>query len=166
VGRYLSLPILVIAAILQSTLVPEIRVGGGGPDLILMSVLSWMLLAGTEEGIVWAMVGGIVQDLISGIPTGTSALALVVVAFGANLVFGTIARNNLILPPIVAAMGTVVYHLMLVVLLSILGRNVAIAYVLVYVTLPSIVFNFVLMLPIFRLLGVAFNASRPRRVTL
>lgn len=165
-GRYLSLPILVIAAILQSTIVPAIRVGGGGPDLILMAVLCWMLLAGTEEGIVWAMVGGIVQDLISGIPTGTSALALVVVAFGVNLAFGTIARNNIIIPPIVAALGSIVYHLILIVLLSILGHNVAIAYVLMYVTLPTVVFNFVLMLAIFRLLGIAFNASRPRRVSL
>jgi len=166
VGRYLSLPILVVAAILQSTVVPAIRIGGGGPDLILMAVLSWMLLADTQEGIVWAMVGGIVQDLISGIPTGTSALALVVVAFGVNLTLGSVARNNLILPPVVAVLGTVVYHLILIVLLSILGRNVAILYVLVYVTLPTMAYNFVLMLPVFRLLGIAFGASRPRRVTL
>ena len=165
-GRYLSLPILVIAAILQSTVVPEIRIGGGGPDLILMAVLSWMLLADTEEGIIWAMVGGIVQDLISGIPTGTSALALVFVAFAANLAFGPLARNNVVIPPIAVALGTVLYHLILAVLLSILGRNVAFVYMLVYVTFPTVLFNFVLMLPMYRLLGVAFGASRPRRVTL
>ncbi|MDN4552600.1 rod shape-determining protein MreD, partial [Salmonella enterica] len=72
-GRYLSIPILLIAAILQSTVVPQFRLGGGGPDLIMMAVLSWILLSNAEEGAFWAVVGGIIQDLISGLPTGTTA---------------------------------------------------------------------------------------------
>jgi len=53
VGRYISFPVLLVVVILQSTVVPYFRVAGGGPDLILMVVLSWMMLAGLEEGLVW-----------------------------------------------------------------------------------------------------------------
>ncbi len=165
-GRYLSIPILVIAAILQSTVIPAIRIGSGGPDLIFMLVLSWMMLADTQEGIVWAMVGGITQDLVSGLPTGTSALALVIVAFLVNLVFGPIARNNLIIPPVVIAAGTVFYHLLLIGLLAVLGRSVPISYTLTYVTFPTLLFNVILCLPVYRLMGAVYGASRPRRVTL
>src|SRR5512147_1633012 len=105
-----------------------------------MLVLSWMMLADTQEGIIWAMVGGITQDLISGLPTGTSALALVIVAFLVNLVFGPIAHNNLIIPPVVIAAGTVFYHLLLIALLAVLGRSVPISYTLTYVTFPTLVF--------------------------
>jgi rod shape-determining protein MreD len=166
VGRYLSLPILLIAAILQSTVVPEIRIGGGGPDLILMFVLSWTLLADTEEGLIWAVIGGVIQDLTTGLPTGTSALALVIVAFAANLVLGPVGRGNLIFPPIVIVIGTVLYHLLLMVLLAVLGRGVTFSYALTYVTFPTVVFNLVLMLPVFRVMGIIFEASRPHRVTL
>ncbi|HVO43543.1 MAG TPA: rod shape-determining protein MreD, partial [Aggregatilineales bacterium] len=76
-GRYLSIPLLFIAVILQTTVIPEIRIGGGGPDLVLMMVISWGLLAEADEAIFWAVVGGIIQDLAIGLPTGMSALALV-----------------------------------------------------------------------------------------
>ncbi len=165
-GRYLSIPFLVVAAVLQSTVIPAIRIGGGGPDLIFMLVLSWMMLADTQEGLVWAMVGGITQDLVSGLPTGTSALALVIVAFLANIVFGPIARNNLIIPPAVIGAGTVLYHLLLIGLLAVLGRPVPISYTLTYVTFPTLLFNVVLSLPDYRLMGAVYGASRPRRVTL
>jgi len=166
VGRYISLPILIIAAVLQSTVIPEIRIGGGGPDIILMLVLSWTLLAGLEEGLVWAMVGGILQDIISGIPTGTTALALVVVVFLVNLVLGTIGRNNLVFPLFVAIIGTLLYELVLSLVLAVLGHTISPSYILIYVTLPTVAFHFILILPIFRVMGFAFEASRPRPVTL
>ncbi len=164
--RYISLPILIIAAILQSTVIPEIRIGEGGPDLILMLVVSWTLLAGIEEGIVWALIGGIVQDLLNGTPTGTSALALVVLVFLITLAIRPVSRKNLILPPLVAAVGTVLYHLLLIVLFTVVGRPVSISYTLPYVTLPTMLFNAVLMLPVFRVMGLVYESSRPRRVTL
>jgi rod shape-determining protein MreD len=166
VGRYISLPLLLVAVVIQSTIVPEIRVGNGGPDLILMMTLSWAMLAGLEEGIVWALVGGILQDLSIGIPTGTTALALVIVVFLSDLVIGQIGRNNLIFPPLVIGIGTVVYHFLLAVLLSIIGRPVSIPYMLTYITLPTLAFHVVMILPIFRIMGWIFQASRPKRVTL
>jgi len=166
VTRYISLPILIIAAILQSTIIPEIRIGGGGPDLIVMLVVSWTLLAGIEEGTVWALIGGVVQDLLNGTPTGTSALALVALVFLITLALRPVSRKNLVVPPLVAAAGTALYHLMLIVMLTVVGHPVAISYSLPYVTLPTVLFNTVLMLPVFRVMGAVYESSRPRRVTL
>jgi rod shape-determining protein MreD len=166
VGRYISIPLLLIAAVIQSTIVPEIRVGNGGPDLILMMVLSWTMLAGLEEGIVWAFVGGILQDLMIGIPTGTTALALVIVVFLSDLVVGQIGRNNLIFPPLVLAAGTLIYQVILAIFLSILGRPVSFTYMLSFVTIPTLAFNVLMILPAFRIMGWIYQASRPRRVTL
>lgn len=132
----------------------------------MMAVLSWILLSNAEEGAFWAVVGGIVQDLISGLPTGTTALALVLITFVINLIFGQIARNNFIIPPIAAALGTALYHVLLIVLLSALGRNIAIVYVLINVTFPTLLFNLALITPVYRLLGWVYGASRPRRVSL
>ncbi len=171
-GRYISLPVLLVFVILQSTVVPYFRIAGGGPDLILMVVLSWMMLAGLEEGLIWAIVGGILQDLVTGVPTGTTALALVVIAGLENLVLGPVGKGNLIIPPFVVSVCTLLYQALLAVLLailgrlSILGRSADLGYVLTYVTLPSVMFNVILMLPIFRLVGFVFQATRPRRVSL
>jgi len=166
VNRYISLPILIIAAILQSTVIPEVRIAGGGPDLILMLVISWTLLSGIEEGVIWALIGGILQDILNGIPTGTSALALVILVFLITLVMRPISRKNLVVPPLIITVGTALYHLLLVVLFTAVGHPVSVNYTLPYVTLPTTLFNAVLILPVFRVMGAVYESSRPRRVTL
>ena len=165
-GRYLSIPVLFIAIILQTTVIPEIRVARGGPDLILMMVVSWGLLTDLDEGFWWAIVGGIYQDLSSGLPTGVSALALVIIVFLNKLALGTIERTNIFVPPLVIAVTTVLYHLLLIAALAALNRPVPILPSLAEVTLPTVIFNFVLMVPMFRLMGAIFEASRPRSVSL
>jgi rod shape-determining protein MreD len=166
VSRYFSLPLLLVVVVIQVTVVPKFRIAEGGPDLVLLLVLSWMLLAGMEEGVIWAILGGVLQDLITGIPLGTTALALVVVSSTANLIVGEVGPGNLIYPPIIAAAGTVLYHVLLVVLFSLIGRPVELGHTLLYVTLPTALFNVVLSVPIFRVMGRVFKATRPRHVSL
>jgi rod shape-determining protein MreD len=129
--------------------------------------LSWVLLADVTEGFAWAIVGGIMQDLLNGLPTGTTALALVAVAFMVNAVVGVVDRHNLVIPPLAMLAGTVLYQLILVVLLAVLtGRALAIGYTITSITLPTLIYNVILTLPVFRLMGLVYEASRPRRVTL
>lgn len=168
-GRYISIPLLLVAAIIQSTVVPEIRIAGGGPDLVLMMVLSWVMLAGLPEGLYWAIVGGLLQDVINGVPTGTTALCLVLVSTLSDVVLGPVDKSNLILPPLVLAAGTVIYHLLLGLILAAFGRGLPISafpYLLTNITFPTMMFDVVLILPIFRIMAIFYTRTRPRRVTL
>jgi rod shape-determining protein MreD len=130
------------------------------------------MLSGLEEGLVWAVVGGVMQDLIIGLPTGTSALAFVAIVSLESLVLGPVGRNNLIFPPLVIVIGTVLYQAILAFILAVLGRLSIVSrlsdvnYVITFVVLPTLAFNTVFILPLFRLFGLMFEASRPRRVTL
>lgn len=165
-GRYFSLPILLAAVILQSTVMPEFQIRSGRADLIFTLILSWTLLAGMEQGIVWALVGGILQDLVSGMPLGTSALVLTVIMFAVATITGQIGRSNILIPPLVAAGSTAVYHLLLMILYSVLGRPSPMGYSLLNVTLPTVLLNTILILPVYRILGALFEAIRPRRVSV
>ena len=49
-------------------MLPHLRVGNAQPDLTLLVVGAWSLRRGVEEGAVWAVVGGIVLDLMSAGP--------------------------------------------------------------------------------------------------
>jgi len=89
-----------------------------------------------------------------------------------HFVLGPVHRNNLILPPIVLAAGTVLYQFVLAVILAALGRLSVMgqvgdfSYVLTYITLPTLVYDTILILPVYRVMGLVFKASRPSRVTL
>jgi len=164
IGRYFSLPLLLIAAILQSTLMPDFQIQSGRADLLFNLVLAWALLAGSNQGVIWALIGGVCRDLVDGLPLGLSAIALIVVVFSISRVVGPIDRSNWLLPSLLAAIGTGAYHLLLIGLYSLFGHSVPIAYSLLNVTLPTVVMNTLLMLVVFRVMGAFHGATTPKRV--
>lgn len=165
-GNYIGIPILALAAILNSALMPEFRLASGAPDLVFLLVVSWGLLADVRGAMFWAVVGGVFQDWLSIAPLGTSALGMVIVVFAADSVFGDVSRRNVLIPPVVALVGTVVYHLAVLLVLRLTGTAVPIGRGLFYVTLPTMLYNTFLVLPVYRVMGVVHYWLQPRRVRL
>ncbi|MCC7207064.1 MAG: rod shape-determining protein MreD [Anaerolineae bacterium] len=163
--RYFGLPLLILAAVLQVTVVPEFRIADGGPDLVLMMGVSWILLAGMDEGLIWTIFGGLLLDVLQGTPMGTAALALVVAVSLPAVALGQLGRGSALLPALAAVSATGIYHLVLMVLYIVIGAPADIGYTLLYVTLPTAIFNAVLIIPVYRLLGVVYSATRPPGVT-
>jgi rod shape-determining protein MreD len=163
-GGYLSIPILTVVVLVQAVLAPELRLWGGAPDFVLMFVLAYSLLAGFERGVVWALVGGILHDLISAVPMGTTALALVATCAAAGYVLGKLPTRSLIYPPLAAGVGTFIMHGITLVILSLTGRPLNILQTALYVTVPTTIYNGVLMAGVYWLVGRFFNSARTRRV--
>lgn len=161
---YLSIPLFAVAVIVQSSILSQLRIGGGQPDLVLVLVLSWALMAGFERGVVWAIVGGVTHDLVSDIPIGTTSLALVIVVALAVAVMGQVNPRNLLYPTVAAGPATLVAHLVVLVVLTLVGRPLPIGEMLGYATLPAMVYNIVMIPVIYRILGSIYGASRPRRI--
>jgi rod shape-determining protein MreD len=165
-SNYIGIPILVTAAILNVTVMAALQLGGGTPDLVFLLVVSWAMLVDLPHALFWAVVGGVTQDMLSVAPLGTSALGLVVVAFVADSIFGDVPRTNLLIPPVVAAAGTVVYHLGILAVLWLVDYRVPLERGLFYVTLPTVIYNTILIVPVFRILGMIHRWLTPHRVRL
>jgi rod shape-determining protein MreD len=158
--RYLSLPLLLLAALLQATIVHEFRIGEAGPDLVLLVALAWGLLAGIEEGLLWAIVGGILLDLIAGNALGTSSLALVLAVGGICVLTGPIGKGNILLAVPLAAAATFILHLALVGIFFLAQTRVPLFYALLNITLPSALYNGLLMLVIYVLVGLLYRQPK------
>lgn len=165
-GNFLGLLLLSMVAILKSTLMPHLQVYGGSPDLVFLIVLSWALLAPHTEAFTWAFMGGVVQDLLSGAPVGTSALGLLVVAFIANQMQTQLYRSNLFIVLFLTLVGSVILHLVTMGVLFFSNYTVDWTYNLVYVTLPTVVLNLILIVPIFRIMMGLYDRFSPRIETL
>ncbi|HLA45125.1 MAG TPA: rod shape-determining protein MreD, partial [Aggregatilineales bacterium] len=74
---YIGFPLLLLAAIIDASVLVQIRYLNGQPALLLMLVISWALLNDLPESLPWAVMGGIFADLLSVSLLGTSSLALV-----------------------------------------------------------------------------------------
>lgn len=164
---HIGIPLFLIAALLQATVFPQFRVFDGQPDLLVVIVLAWAIVDQGQEGVVWAFVGGFVLDLFSGAPLGVSSLALVPVAYSINILESQLYRESVLLPIALMAGGSAVYHLLYLILLRFLvGYRVIWSDALLFVSLPSIVIDMILIVPALQVLAVLYDLSHPKRVSI
>jgi len=141
VTLYLAVPLLVIAAILQSTLVSHFRILGVFADLPLLVVASWGLLRGPREGLSWGFLAGVAVDLFSGAPFGAATFGLMAVGFLSGLGQSTVFRSQFFLPLLVVLLATVVYDMLFLIVTWISGFPVSWLDSLFRLVLPSAVLN-------------------------
>jgi len=152
ISGYLGLAVLLGLVLIQSSIGPFLTIVGVHPDLVLVAVISWTILRGPEEGLVWAIIGGIGLDLLSGGPFGVMTIALVITSLLASLGYGRVFGGYLILPLALTFPLSLVYYLTYTLLLSVLNEPIAWLPALTSVILPASVMNIVAMLFLFPLL--------------
>jgi rod shape-determining protein MreD len=163
----IGIPLFILASLVQATVLSHLRVYGGQPDLIVIVVLAWAILDRDQEGMVWAFVGGLFLDLLSGAPLGISSLAMVPVAFLVGLTEAQVYRENVGLPLLMGLVGALAYHIFYLLLLRFFGGMIVPwSEALVYVTLPSVVFDVILVIPAMRLLSRWYTKLHPRQVRI
>jgi rod shape-determining protein MreD len=146
--KYLvGVPLMLFAAVCQSTVLAQLRFFGGTLDLVLVLTLSWALTGEWQGGAIWGLVGGLGLDLLSGAPLGLTAVAQMTVAYLASLTEGRLWRSHVLLPLAAILIGSAIYHLITLILLNLTDNPIPIWESLWRITLPSVLINTVLMLP-------------------
>ena len=142
-----GIPILASLAAIQATLMTQFRVLGGAPDLILLAVIAWALVAPDPDGMLWALFGGLAIDLLSGGPFGMNAILLVIITYLAGFSEDRFWESHFLLPLAAVMVASLLYHGMTLGVLAALGRSVDWGLSLGYVTFPSVFFNLILTIP-------------------
>jgi rod shape-determining protein MreD len=87
VRRLLALAlVLVVAVLVQSTVLARLTVAGVRPDLLVLAVVSVAVATDPTTGAVFGFVAGLVADLLFDLPVGVSALVYVAVGFAVGTV--------------------------------------------------------------------------------
>ncbi len=141
---YLIVPFLVVVVILQATVVPHLAVWGVFADLPVLLVVSWGLLRGPREGILWGFIAGVVVDLISGAPFGAATLSLMLVGFLSGLGKNSAFTVHIVFPAVIMFLATVLYNVCFLLIVWISGQPVIWLDSFVRIVLPSAVLNAVL----------------------
>jgi rod shape-determining protein MreD len=87
VRRVLALAaVLVVAVLVQSTVLAELRLAGVRPDLLVLAVVAVAMATDAGTGAVFGFVTGLVADLLFDLPVGVSALVYTAVGFAVGTV--------------------------------------------------------------------------------
>ncbi|MBI3287493.1 MAG: rod shape-determining protein MreD [Chloroflexi bacterium] len=134
--------LLSLTGLLQASLLSHLS-GGNNLDLTLVLVVSWSLLRGPREAILWGFIGGLVLDLLSGWPTGLSALLLTLIATLISLGQERFYRGLPILPLGAMVVASLLYHTALLLVGGLLGRRVDLLSEISNSLVPALVANLV-----------------------
>jgi rod shape-determining protein MreD len=160
-----GVPLLTLAAVIESSVLPSLRVTGGGTlNLVLVFVLSWTLAGDWNGGLIWGFLGGLLLDLLSGGPFGASALALVLAAYVASLSEGQFWRSHLLLPLAAALLCTLVYYGVVLLVLALSGAALDWLRAITGVLLPALLINTLASVPVFWLLRFLHELIYPAPV--
>lgn len=113
-----------IAALLEASLAPYLKVGDANLHPVLVLAVIWTIAAGFERGIVVAFVGGLLLDILFSRPLGASAFALLVAVGGATLIVQPMSRLRTLAPIIAVPILSLVNSLLVYVLTSSAGSTV------------------------------------------
>ncbi len=158
----IGIPLLTLLAVLQSAILAHIRLLDGRPDLVLLAIIGWGVVGRGREAMILGLIGGLLLDLLSGIPFGASAIALVLVAYLASLSEGRLWEAHLLMPLGVTLIGSLIYHGLTVAALMLAGHTIDLRIAAMRVLLPSTFLNLILALPAAQLAGALRRSiSRP-----
>jgi rod shape-determining protein MreD len=78
--------VLVVAVLVQSTVLAGVRLGGVRPDLLVLAVVAVAMASDATTGALFGFVTGLVADLLFDLPVGVSALVYTAVGFAVGTV--------------------------------------------------------------------------------
>jgi rod shape-determining protein MreD len=138
-----------VAAILQVTLLTNLDVNHGAPDLVLVTLVSVALLRGTIFGAVAGFGAGLVVDTATLQTLGVSSLLLTIAGYWIGRYGETTGRDRTHAPFVSVGVVTLLYSIGALVLHYMLG-DPASAYRVLIQALPfQLLFNLLLTLPVY-----------------
>jgi rod shape-determining protein MreD len=155
--------LLVLISVLEASVLPYFRLNSGHPNLVLLVVVAWSIRSDWDESVFWAFIGGIIQDLNSIVPLGTSVIPLVLSVFAVKFIITQIEGLTLLVYWGVVMAGMFVGHIVLFVTLGLVGYGIDLVPTVRYFMLPSLIYQLVLALPIYWMVRGLQNLFPNRR---
>jgi rod shape-determining protein MreD len=108
-GFYAIIPLVIVLAILQATLLPALPVFGIVPGLWLVVAVAWSLFRGMREGLIVAFVAGLLIDLFSAGPLGVTSLSLILAIAVVTYLLHFLPKNQTLVPALLVALATLLF---------------------------------------------------------
>ena len=144
-----AFPLLGLAVILQSSIVSQIKLLSGYADLPLVMVAAWALQPRVRSAWHWAVLACVMLGFISSMPWLILVVGYLVVVFAAQVLQGRVWQAPLLAMFSLTFFGTLFMHLLAFAALRILGTPFAFGDVMGLITLPSLLLNMLISIPIY-----------------
>ena len=145
----IAFPLLGLAVILQSSAVSQVRLLLGYADLPLVLLAAWALQEQVESSWHWGVLTCLFSGFISSMPVPVVIAGYLGVVFVARILQRRVWQAPLLAMFSVVFLGTLFSHVVSFVVLSFLGTPFVFGDVMGLITLPSLLLNMLLAIPVY-----------------
>jgi cell shape-determining protein MreD len=156
--------LLTITAILQNSVVSQLRMLEGAADLVLLVLLAWILVTEGRQAWIYAAMAGFLIGISSALPIWVPVLGYSIFIQIVRFIQRQVWQVPIWLLVISTFLGTLVVTGVEVIYLWITGTPLDLIQVLNIVILPSLVLNMLLALPLYALVGEIAKMIYPKEV--
>jgi rod shape-determining protein MreD len=153
--------IIVVALLIQLTLINSITILGLKPDLIMIVVVVFSLLKGGKEGTISGFVSGLLQDIFSTGLLGINALAKTVIGFTCGIFKEKIFYEHILfLIPVITFVASFMQSILMFLLLRSFGIEYGLAWSIKQIALPEALYSSLLSPFIFLAINKLFQTIK------
>jgi rod shape-determining protein MreD len=144
-----AFPLLLLAVILQSSIVSQVKLLAGYADLPLLLLGAWTLQNRVRSAWHWAALGSVMIAYVSAMPWPVVVIGYFAVVYVAQSLRQRVWQAPLLAMFSVTFIGTLVFHFLSFAVLRILGTPFEVADVVGLITLPGLLLNMLFSIPVY-----------------
>jgi len=142
-----ALPLLLLAVILQSAIVSQVKLLSGYADLLLLLLAAWALQKRVKSAWHWAALGCGMLMFVSAMPWPVLIIGYFAVIYIAQALQRRVWQAPMLAMFSVTFIGTLFLHFLSYIVLQVLGTPFVLSEVLGLITLPSLLLNMLFSIP-------------------
>lgn len=149
--KLISIPVLLAALMLQMVAVSRLRLIGGTADLVLMVLIAWGMQEQVKDLWFWVVVASLMTSFVSALPVFAVVAGYLFAAFFIWFLKQQVWQSPILAMFLATAVATLVQNLAAIFTLQISGSPISFSEGFNLVTVPSMLLNFLLVLPFYAL---------------
>lgn len=143
------IPVLVLLLMLQLAIVSRIQMLNGAADIMLISLIALSIQKNIPTVWVWGLAGGLMVSLVTALPFIVPIAGYLLIVIAGRAIQRSVVHAPVLAMFLISIVGTLFVHALSMIALFINGVNVSIADSLTRITMPSVLLNLILCLPIY-----------------
>ena len=150
---FASVLLLFFTYIMQTTVADYLKLWGVKPDILLTVVLCYAIFEGKEKGVVMGLCAGLLLDFLWGRAFGVNTILFILLALLCAITADNVFHKNAMLAVLSVFIFSFVYGVLFAAVSFAFSGRGGMFYLLWRVAIPSAIYNTVLAIPVFALLG-------------
>lgn len=144
-----AVPVILLSVILQSAVISRVYLLSGIADLPLVMLAAWSLQEEVDSAWHWAAATGLLVGFVSGIPLAVPLVGYVAIVLLARIFQRRVWQAPLLAMFSITFLGTIIVSGLSLGILRVAGVPLPISDVLGLLTLPSVLLNMLLAIPVY-----------------